>query len=242
MRMLLAALAAALVAPAAASAQIRPGAPIESGGALCTMAWILDGRPWTGQAGGVFGMTAAHCVPGEGAPVVLRGGDRIGVVAFRGDPDAPGRDFAFFRIDPEDVPAVDPRMAGHPAWPTGLPRAPVPGDTVWFSGHGTGFDGTPETRESRFGFLNLLLDDEHQVTGPITPGDSGGPVADETDGGTALGIVTDLTAGFDSRAQAVVTAGERGVNLRFALADAASRGFHVQLRTASGAPAMEEDR
>lgn len=241
MRPILVALAAALALPATAAAQIRPGAAIESEGTLCTMAWIAEGWPWTPQAGGVFGMTAAHCVARVGAPVALRGGDRVGEVAFRGDPAAEGRDFAFFRIDPEDLGRVDPRMAGHPVWPTGLPRAPVPGDTVWFSGHGAGFEATPQTRESRFGFLNVMLDREHQVTGPIAPGDSGGPVADETDGGTALGIVTDLTAGFDSRAQSIVTVGERGVNLRHALADAASRGFHVRLRTASGQPAMDDD-
>lgn len=243
--------ASALAAAAPASAQevtVQPGAAIRSGGIACTMAWIFDGRPGTPQQGAVFGATAAHCVPGVGAQVDVRpveatgaGGGRIGHVVLRGDDAVEGRDYAFFRIDDDDLPRVSPAMKGSPSFPSGLPRNPVPGDTMAFSGYGAGFELHAALREGRTGLLNRAGDAEHDVTGPILSGDSGGPVADVTDGGTAYGIVNTIGAGVNSTAQTVVVAGEGGANLRWVLADAASRGFHVRLRTASGAPADDDE-
>lgn len=237
-------------APAAAQVPIQPGAAIESGGSGCTMSWIFDGRPGTPQAGRTYGMTAAHCVDGVGVPVRIlpsevltgTGAERIGQVAFTGVATEEGRDYAFFEIDGEDLGQVDPRMKGHPGIPTGLPRHPRSGDTMQFSGYGDATFATSTTREGRTGVLNRVGDAEHQILGAISTGDSGGPVADLTDGGTAFGIVTDLGGGVQPDAMTVVVAGEFGMNLRWVLADAASRGFHVRLRTAAGTPAADDER
>lgn len=238
--------AAAVPAPAVAQEiPIQPGAAIETAGIGCTMAWIVEGRPLTPQAGGTFAVTAGHCSPGAGAEVRIRpqedggpGAERIGTVVVDGDQTG-GGDYAFFRIDDEDLWQVAPAMKGHPTLPMGLTNAPKPGDQIVFSGYGAGFKSSETLREDRFGSLNRIGVTDHDVTGPVAPGDSGGPVANTTDGGTALGIVTDLTVGFNTAAQTVVVAGEKGLNLRHVLADAASRGFHVRLLLANGQPASD---
>lgn len=249
MRLIPAVLAAVAVlataAPAAAQAPlIQPGAAISSGSTGCTLAWIFDGRPATPQQGQVFGVTAAHCVSGVGAVVNIRpeeeggpGGGRIGIVAFRGDPNAAGRDYAFVAIDPWAYGRVSPVMKGRPGVPNGLANNPKKGDQIGFSGYGLGVGAHYSTRENRTGYLNRITEGTHDVTGPVTPGDSGGPVADFTDGGTALGIVNTVGAGFSTDAQTLVMVGEGGTNVRFLMADAAARGFHVLLRKANGLPA-----
>lgn len=248
--LLAAALALAGAAPAhAQETRIQPGAAIISGSTGCTMSWIVDGRPDTPQQGRTYGMTAAHCVAGVGSVVELAppeltssgGRERIGVVAFHGDPRTIERDFAFFEIDGEDLTQVDPSVKGHPSFPTGLPRHPLAGDTMQFSGYGDATYAAGAAREGRTGLLTKPGDREHAITGPISTGDSGGPVVDVTDGGTAFGVVTSIGAGVQPESATVLVAGEFGVNLRWALAEAASRGFHVRLRTASGAPAADDD-
>lgn len=242
-----AALALAAPVPATASVvaaeqvAIQPGAAIATEGTLCTLAWIFDGRPGTGQEGRVYAATAAHCVPRVGAVTEVRpaesggpGRERIGVVAFDGDEAVEGRDYAFIEIDPDDHAQVDPRMKGHPLVPAGLPRDPRPGNTIAFSGYGMAFEATGPTREGRTGVLNRAGEREHDVLGAVLPGDSGGPVADLTDGGTAFGIVNTVGAGLNTSAMTLATAGEGGANLHWVLGDAASRGFHVRLRTAAG--------
>lgn len=228
----------ALVAlPAAASAQsIQPGESIVSDDAYCTLNWIYDG---TGSlAGKVYAGTAAHCVTGVGREVDLATGslgdpvERIGQVAFRGDPNAPGRDYALIEIDPADYGKVDPALKGHPGIPTGVSRGYQKGDLMQFSGNGIGFHATAPTREQRVGVLNATDGVEHDILGAVTPGDSGGPVADLTDGNTAFGIVDTVGAGLNSDALTVATAGEGGANLDFVLRDAAANGFTVALRTA----------
>lgn len=236
--------AAVLASTAPASAQtplIQPGAAIESGGKGCTLAWIFDGRPGTPQQGGVYAATAAHCVAGPGAVVNIRpqeeggpGAGRIGVVAFQGDPNAAGRDYSFIAIDPWSRGRVNPMMKGWAGIPNGLPRNPRKGDQIAFSGYGLGFGYHYSTRESRTGRLNRLTQGTHDTTGPISFGDSGGPVADLSDGGSALGIVNTVGAGFSSDSETLVMVGEGGTNVSFALADAAARGFHVLLRNANG--------
>jgi hypothetical protein len=241
-----AALAAALAAAPAAARTIQPGAGIVTPTANCTLGWIFDGKPRTLQAGQVFAATAAHCVSRVGEVVRLQGaeaidptGQRIGTVAFRGNPSVDGRDYAFVLIDAAKAPQVSPRMKGHPTYPTGLPQRPRQGNVIQFSGYGTGFGLTGPTREARAGVLNRYGSVSHDVLGAIAPGDSGGPVADVTDGGTALGIVAAVGAGVNTSAATVVVAGESGVNTRYAIADAAARGFHVGLRTATGWTAAE---
>lgn len=206
---------------------IQPGSAIESEGSYCTLAWIVDGPA------GTYGATAAHCVSGTGAVVSLADGalgsviERIGTVAFVGDADEPGRDYAFIAIDAEDLGQVDPALKGWPAIPTGVSTQATAseGDLIQFSGHGVGFSSTQPTQEQRKGVLNLMDAKEHLVLGAVTPGDSGGPVANITDGNKALGIVNTVGVAVNSDALAVAHAGEGGANLEFALADAAARGF-----------------
>jgi hypothetical protein len=233
-RMLLTAavFAAVLALPATAAAQkIQPGESIVADGSFCTLNWIYDG------GGGTYAGTAAHCVSGVGQEVSLATGslgepiERIGEVAFRGDPDAPGRDYAFIRIDAEDLSQVDPALKGHPGIPTGVSRNAAEGDVIQFSGYGVGFHLTQPTREARVGVLNWTDGTEHLVLGAVTPGDSGGPVANVTDGNTAFGIVNTVGVAVNSDALTVGHVGEGGNNVEFVLADAAAHGFTVVLRT-----------
>lgn len=226
----------ALAAPAGAqSTTIQPGASIESGGSYCTLAWIFDGP------GGVYGSTAAHCVDGVGATVNLASGaltstiESIGTVAFAGNADEPGRDYAFIRIEDEDLGQVRGALKGWPAIPTGIATNAQKGDLIQFSGHGVGFSLTQPTQEQRKGILNLPDDGngEHTVIGPVISGDSGGPVADITAGNTALGIVNTIGVGVNTDGLSPLHVGEGGTNLTFVLADAAARGFGgLTLRTA----------
>ena len=235
-----AALAASVLALGAASAHaqtIQPGVAIESGGSFCTLNWIYDGQG--AQAGKVYGGTAAHCVSGVGQEVNLASGalgssiERIGQVAFVGNANEAGRDYAFIEIDAADVSKVSAALKGHPEIPTGVSTLATAseGDQIQFSGHGVGFSLTQPTQEQRIGVLNLMEDKEHLVLGPVISGDSGGPVANITDGNKALGIVNTVGVAVNSGALTVVHAGEGGNNLEFVLSDAASRGFSVALRT-----------
>jgi hypothetical protein len=225
-------MAVLLALPATAAAQkIQPGESIVADGSFCTLNWIYDG------GGNTYAGTAAHCVSGVGQEVSLATSslgsaiERIGEVAFVGNADEPGRDYAFIRIDAEDLGKVDPSLKGHPNIPTGVSQNAAEGDLMQFSGHGVGFHLTAPTRESRVGVLNWTDGTEHLILGAVTPGDSGGPVADITDGNTAFGIVNTVGAAVNSDALAVGHVGEGGNNLEFVLADAASRGFSVSLRT-----------
>jgi hypothetical protein len=226
---------AALALPASASARtIQPGVPIESEGSFCTLNWIFDG------AGGPYAGTAAHCVSRGGAVVNLATAplgdvvERIGTVALRGDPDTPGRDYAIIRVDPGAAGQLNPAMAGHPDIPTGVSRNYAKDNLMQFSGNGVGFHVTNLTREQRVGVLNAIDGGHHDIIGAVTPGDSGGPVANVSDGNTAFGIVDTVGAGVNSGALTVVTAGEGGANLDFVLQDAAARGLSLTLRTVGG--------
>jgi hypothetical protein len=233
-RMLCAAVAmvATMALPSSAMAQkIQPGESIVADGSYCTLNWIYDG------GGSTYAGTAAHCVAGVGQEVSLATGslgdpiERIGEVAFVGNADEPGRDYSFIRIDAEDLGKVDPALKGHPNIPTGVSTNAAQGDVIQFSGNGVGFHLTQPTREARVGVLNWTDGTEHLVLGAVTPGDSGGPVADVTDGNTAFGIVNTVGAAVNSDALTVGHVGEGGNNLEFVLADAAARGFQVSLRT-----------
>ena len=206
--------------------------PIESEGSGCTLAWIFSG------GGNTYGATAAHCVSGTGAPVNLATNlhspiERIGQVAFMGNADEPGRDYAFIRIDADDLGDVNPALKGHRNIPTGLTKLregqpdPVLGPWDRLQPHGADpgtADGGAErhrrrrARRSRRGHSWRL----------------GRPVGNVTDGNTAFGIVNTVGVGANTDALTVVTAGEGGANLDFVLQDAASRGFSVTLRTVGG--------
>jgi hypothetical protein len=206
---------------------VQPGVSLEFGNSFCTMNWVYDG------AGGPYVGAAAHCTTGVGQEVDLATGslgtsiERIGQVAFVGS--TAGLDYCLIRIDPAIVPQLKASMAGHPTIPTGVstPTTAHQGDLVQFSGQGIVFGSTAPTAQDRVGVFNFFDSRYQNVVGPVTPGDSGGPVADITDGGKAIGIVD--TVGV-TIASPNVNVGEGGVAVYALLADAASHGFTITLR------------
>jgi hypothetical protein len=212
---------------------IQPGAEIQAGSTLCTLAWIYDG---TGsQAGNVFAGTAGHCVSGAGQRVSVFDSSssakaEFGTVAL--DPSSP--DYALIKVDGDKLSNVDPTMRGHPSIPQGVSTVSTAkiGDSMQFSGYGVGTGATQPTREDRQGTLGYNDGTQHYIYAPVTPGDSGGPVADLTDGDKAFGIVTTLGA---ATTPSGVQAGEGGVSLDGMLASAAASGFPVRVRTLGGA-------
>jgi hypothetical protein len=218
------------VAPAARAAEaIQPGSSITMGGSYCTLNWIYDG---TGaRDGDVFGGTAAHCVSGVGQVVYNASGSlgtqgtRIGEVAYVSST----LDSALILIDTTRHGDVIAALKGHPNIPTGVSLNSQVGDLIQFSGNGIGFHLTQQTRESRVGVLAYDDGTQHYVDGPVSNGDSGGPVANITDGNTALGIVNTLGVAASSSFGAAV--GEGGVSLPALFSDAAGNGFPIELRT-----------
>lgn len=210
-------------ARSSAAAVIQPGAPIVAGNLLCTLNWIYDGP------GGPYAGTAGHCVEGVGQRVAL---DEAG-----GAPGGFGSvalisselDYALIRVDAAELGNVSPTMRGHPNIPQGVSTIDTSsvGDTMQFSGYGAVVDLTKGTREQRRGVLGYNDGEQHYIYGVVTPGDSGGPVADVTDGSKAFGIVTTIGAGATPMPQA----GEGGVSLDGLLSDAAANGFPVAVRT-----------
>ena len=218
--------AAIAAAPAAgAPPVIQPGASITMDGSYCTLNWIYDG------AGGPYGGTAAHCVSGVGQRVSLSTtslGEAIlefGTVALY----RPNLDYALIRIDAEDVGFVSPAMKGHANIPAGVSTVDTAavGDLMQFSGHGIGFHATTVTQEQRRGVLGYNDGEQHYIYGPVTFGDSGGPVADISDGNKAFGIANTLGVALTPLPQA----GEGGLSLDALLADAAAQGLAVRVRT-----------
>ncbi|MGH2724681.1 MAG: hypothetical protein ACRDI0_10560 [Actinomycetota bacterium] len=233
-RIVLAVAAAVALALAAIPSQslaqtttIQPGASIiNEGGGQCTLNWVYDG---TGaHAGTVFVGTAAHCVDRVGERITLQTGTFgspilvIGEVAFISS----NLDYSLIRVFEENLSLVDPAMKGHPNIPTGVSTTQTAGvgDLVQFSGNGVGFHATTLTQEERVGVLHFNDGTEWSALGPVSFGDSGGPVGDITDGNKALGIVTVLCVG-------IPCSGAGGVSLEGLLLNAASFGFTVTVRT-----------
>ena len=215
--------------PAIAAPVIQPGSSLEFGDSFCTMNWVYD-TPVTD--GSVYVGAAGHCTTGVGQEVDLATGslgspiERIGQVAFVGT----NLDYCLIKLDAGVLSQVDPSMAGHPGIPTGVstPATAKQGDIIQFSGHGVGFDFLTATQQQRVGIFNFFSGGEQYVLGPVTPGDSGGPVADVTDGNKAIGIVD--TVGV-TIASPNANVGEGGAALYALLADAAANGFSLTLRT-----------
>lgn len=224
---------------------IQPGVFIETAGSLCTLNWIFDEivpeEELDERKPRVLAGTAAHCVDELGeavalatpvTPVTYQPGPQFGTVVHVDD----DLDFALVEVDPAFHASVDPALKGHPSIPTGLTtreRSNI-GDLLQFSGNGLLFNATATTREERIG---VLSDDDGRwwwSFGGVTPGDSGGPVANLTDGGTALGLVTAVAAGYDGESTTGFQAGPHGVSLEGALRDAAEDGWHLELRTVGG--------
>src|SRR5688572_30045846 len=90
------------VAPAAAQAAttLQPGAYHETDAGSCTLNFAYNG-------GGITYLgTAAHCVTKIGERVRDIEGTEFGSVAFIGDADQTAWDFAFIKVDTEDLPRV----------------------------------------------------------------------------------------------------------------------------------------
>lgn len=211
----------------AQTTKIQPGASIiNEGGGQCTLNWVYDGIG--ARAGEVFVGTAAHCVDRVGETITLQTGTfgqptlDIGQVAFI----SPRLDYSLIRVDDANLGFVDPAMKGHPSIPAGVSTTETSslGDLIQFSGNGVGFHATTPTQERRVGILHFNDGTEWSALGPVTPGDSGGPAADITDGNKALGIVTVLCVG-------TTCAGAGGVSVEGLLEEAASYGFTVAVRT-----------
>jgi hypothetical protein len=206
-----------------AAAIIQPGAPIIAGNSLCTLNWIYDG------SGGPYVGTAGHCVANVGQRVALdeAGGapGGFGSVAFI----SPNLDYSLIRIDAAELGNVSAAMRGHPNIPTGVSTTATAavGDIVQYSGYGIGVSLTSVTREQRIGILGYNDGQQHYSYGVITPGDSGGPVGDVSDGNKALGIVDTVGVAVNPLPQA----GEGGVSVEGLLADAAAFGFPIFVRT-----------
>lgn len=206
--------------PALAPPVIQPGVGIVSGNSQCTLNWIYDG------SGGPYGGTAAHCVSGEGARVsLLADGTSFGSVAVFNA----ALDYALIRIDSEDTGFINPALKGHPSIPQGVStvNTSAVGDLMQFSGYGIATQLIDLTREQRQGLLGYNDGTQHYIYGVVSPGDSGGPVADVTDGNKAFGIVNTLGLALTPLPQA----GEGGLSLDALLADAAARGVPVSVRT-----------
>ena len=216
---LLCALIALLVVPAGASAAVtlQPGAYHETDAGSCTLNFAYNG------GGTTYLGTAAHCVSAVGERVRDIEGTEFGSVAFIGDANTTDWDFAFIRVDAEDLGRVSPAVKGHPAFPKGFTTAAdtLTGDSIQLSGYGLGYDTTPATQEQRKAVMGGDDASIYTVAGPIHWGDSGGPLV-HIGTGKALGIVSRLCAGPCS---------EEGPTVQGILAKAASRGFSVTLRT-----------
>jgi hypothetical protein len=215
---------------AAATHVIQPGSSITMGGSFCTLNWIYDGAGR--RAGTVYAGTAGHCVSGKGQKIKLASGslgtavETIGVVAYK----SKKLDYALIRLASSVRSQVKAAMAGHPGIPAGVAgtSATKVGDVCQFSGHGVATDGTTLTQQQRVGVLVSNTRTQHYCDGVVTPGDSGGPVADVTAGNKALGIVNTVGVATDGR---LPSAGEGGVSLPGLLADANAHGYPVHVRT-----------
>ena len=211
----------AAVAPATAQAAqtLQPGAYHESDDGSCTLNFA-----YTGPSGETLLGTAAHCVPqGVGTRVRDRDGVEFGTVSFYGDQDVMELDFAFIKVDAEDVARVSPKVKGYPQYPKGAttPGETVTGDLIQVSGYGVGFGTTQPTQEQRKAVLSYDDAEIHTLSGPVIFGDSGGPFI-HIKTGKALGIVSRLCVGLCT---------EEGPTVQGLIAKAAARGYSVTLRT-----------
>ena len=212
---------------------IQPGVALDFGSSLCTANFVYDG------GGSVYLGSARHCstdTSGVGSPVTLVSGttagipiETIGHIAYI----SAALDFCLIQLDAGVLGQVSAALAGHPDMPTGVAATDDVrgGDALQFSGHGVGFDTTSQTQQQRTGIFGFFLSGarqgEYTATGAVSPGDSGGPTVDTSDGNRALGIVDDIAVDASNRGAGTMD----GVTVQALLADAASNGFPISLRT-----------
>ena len=218
---LLPALVASVLALAPAAAQaattLQPGAYHATPTGSCTLNFV-----YTDGASTYLG-TAAHCGK-VGDRVEDIDGVQFGTITWRGDENDTAWDFAFIKVDAEDVSRVSPAVKGWPAYPKGftVPADTLTGDSIQLSGYGLGYDTTKSTQEQRTALHAFDDTSIYGVNGPIHWGDSGGPLVHKRTG-KALGIVSRLCVGACT---------EEGPTVQGILDKARSRGLSLALRTA----------
>lgn len=192
---------------------VRPGAPVESREGFCTLNFVFrgsDGRRYVGTAG--------HCILGEGS----LGGENAGERSWRpGDgpraKDSQGnrigrfayaalrneKDFALIRLRD----GVDPnaRMC-HFGGPTGT-HGGRPSRTVTLNHYGNGL-GVGDVLPARSMIAQGMPNRDHVFAqGIVVPGDSGGPVIFEANGGDGRAVGLTVTTGVHA-----ASIGTRGID------------------------------
>lgn len=175
---------------------------VQQGSTTCAGALVSDG----GQVA-----TAYHCVAAGGRPrVTLRGGARATGRVVATDVAA---DLAVIEV---------PELAGR-AWLAVADAPPAPGAPVWALGHPLGKDvptgflqGTLRW-SSAAGAVSAVGPAALQVSAPLNPGNSGGPVVDAE--GRVVGVASRRLSGdglgFAARADrlpALLSGGRRGLS------------------------------
>lgn len=196
----------------AGQATIHPGVQVFTEGAQCTANFVFEeaGTVYLGQAAhcsGTGGQTETDgCTSGSlplGTPVEVTGAGRPGVLAYNSwltmqasgekDPDTCAyNDLALIRIDPADVPSVNPSVPGY-GGPTGVGSAGETAATVYSYGNSELRGGVSKLSPKQ----GILIQSEgngwsHDVAtvSPGIPGDSGSGFLNES--GAAFGILSTL--------------------------------------------------
>ena len=209
----------------AATGDIHPGVMTYTEGAQCTANFIFKdaSNTYVGQAAHCSGTGAATdtdgCDSGSlplGTPVEIDGATRPGTLAYsswvamqqQGETNENAcayNDFALVRVDPADVPNIDPTVPGF-GGPTGVgPSGGELGDTVYSYGNSSLRLGTPQLRPKQ----GVIVADEGDgwsktvyTATPGVPGDSGSGFLNAD--GQAIGTLSTL--------QILPTAGSNGVS------------------------------
>jgi hypothetical protein len=253
MRLLVPAVTAALIAlvlPASAN-PANPLDPVNRAGGrgLVQPGMLLtrDGQPWcTGGflfdgakqlRGKVYVGVAAHCYESNiGEKVYDEKGSRIGKVAYsHWKYTTFADDIALVEVDRAVWSRTTPEVAGHPGMPTAMGNGEniAIGDQVGFAGWGFVTDRNGTTREGRVGVLNNYDAKLWGAEGPISNGDSGGPVVDLRTG-AAIGSVSNYCVPFPVYDSAGYMPGCTGYgpNIEQFVRLATAKGFPITLRKA----------
>ncbi|MGB0652271.1 MAG: trypsin-like peptidase domain-containing protein [Thermoplasmatota archaeon] len=219
---------------------IAPGDQINTGGSLCTLAFVMDGQG--ANAGKTYFATAGHCVGHVGQTVRFAGfggNGVLGTVAFIAPHDTGNfraTDYAFIEVTSDRPVLTQPRgLAWAPTSGVGQADDYAVGQFAGVSGYGSGFGFTDVTAENRMGMMTGTADGVYYGLFPHNFGDSGGPVF-HYPSGRALGIVSGYgTTGYllsvnPSQPYVILPVQFEGPTMAHAISHAAGHGFHVSLR------------